>query len=258
MSTALAPHSTASSNVSTEHTPCCRSSADRPPRAGMATTSTSGLPLEYRIVALPDRTCAPHGDTQVLVPHPHLADHAHVCVASRQCSEQPDITIQIYASRQNQSDTPGPLTETPCPRPKRPWLSARGLSSSTAVRSSSTLVIAEVGVNHNGDVELAHQLIEASATAGADVVKFQTFDPQLVVSASGRTADYQLQSTGQRTQQEMLAGLSLAKVRGSILPSTVGNSVSSSCRQHSIGAASRCSWRSACAASRSRPARSTT
>ena len=77
------------------------------------------------------------------------------------------------------------------------------------MRSSSTLVIAEVGVNHNGDVDLAHQLIEASAAAGADVVKFQTFDPQLVVSTSGRTAEYQLQSTGQRTQQEMLAGLSL-------------------------------------------------
>lgn len=64
-------------------------------------------------------------------------------------------------------------------------------------------------MNHNGDVELAHQLIEASAAAGADVVKFQTFDPQLVVSTSGRTAEYQLQSTGQHTQQEMLAGLSL-------------------------------------------------
>ncbi len=78
-----------------------------------------------------------------------------------------------------------------------------------SVRSSSTLVIAEVGVNHNGDVDLAHRLIDAAATAGADVVKFQTFDPQLVVSATGRTARYQLQSTGQRTQQEMLAALSL-------------------------------------------------
>ena len=41
--------------------------------------------------------------------------------------------------------------------------------------SSSTLIIAEAGVNHNGDLELAKRLIDVAAQAGADLVKFQTF-----------------------------------------------------------------------------------
>lgn len=52
-------------------------------------------------------------------------------------------------------------------------------------------VIAEAGVNHNGDVSLAHHLIDAAADAGADAVKFQTFDPSLVAAASAGKARYQ-------------------------------------------------------------------
>lgn len=45
------------------------------------------------------------------------------------------------------------------------------------------LVVAEAGVNHNGDINLAHKLIDVAAEAGADIVKFQTFHAESVISA---------------------------------------------------------------------------
>ena len=53
-----------------------------------------------------------------------------------------------------------------------------------------TLIIAEAGVNHNGSVELAKQLIDAAADAGADYVKFQTFRTENLVSRQARKAEY--------------------------------------------------------------------
>ena len=49
---------------------------------------------------------------------------------------------------------------------------------------NQTLVIAEAGVNHNGDLNLAFRLVEAAANAGADVVKFQTFDAKQLATAA--------------------------------------------------------------------------
>lgn len=63
------------------------------------------------------------------------------------------------------------------------------------------LVIAEAGVNHNGDVKLAHKLVDAAADAGADVVKFQTFDPKKLVSTVAPMAEYQERNTGTREAQ---------------------------------------------------------
>ena len=54
-----------------------------------------------------------------------------------------------------------------------------------------TLVIAEVGVNHNGDIKLAKELIEAAKYAGADIVKFQTFKAELVVKENTPVDPYQ-------------------------------------------------------------------
>ena len=71
-------------------------------------------------------------------------------------------------------------------------------------------VIAEAGVNHNGDVDLAHKLIDAAADAGADAVKFQTFDPASLAAADAPKAAYQAQRTGAaETQREMLQKLVL-------------------------------------------------
>lgn len=73
-----------------------------------------------------------------------------------------------------------------------------------------TLVIAEAGVNHNGDLALARQLVEAAAEAGADIVKFQTFQPDQLVTRSAAKAAYQHRATdGDETQLDMLRRLQL-------------------------------------------------
>jgi N,N'-diacetyllegionaminate synthase len=75
----------------------------------------------------------------------------------------------------------------------------------------STLIIAEAGVNHNGDMELARRLIDAAAEAGADIVKFQTFRAQSLTTSQANMADYQTQNTGTRqSQQSMLEKLQLS------------------------------------------------
>jgi N,N'-diacetyllegionaminate synthase len=71
-------------------------------------------------------------------------------------------------------------------------------------------IIAEAGVNHNGDIGLAKKLIDAAHEAGADAVKFQTFKAEAIVTADAEKAEYQKVTTGSReTQIEMLKKLEL-------------------------------------------------
>lgn len=75
-----------------------------------------------------------------------------------------------------------------------------------------TLIIAEAGVNHNGDLGMAKELVRAAARAGADMVKFQSFEASQVTTAHAPKADYQVTSTGAaESQQEMIAKLQLSR-----------------------------------------------
>lgn len=77
---------------------------------------------------------------------------------------------------------------------------------------SKTLIIAEAGVNHNGSLDLAFDLIGAAAKAGADVVKFQTFKAKSLLTQSALKADYQLQTTNsEESQFEMIKKLELSE-----------------------------------------------
>ena len=73
-----------------------------------------------------------------------------------------------------------------------------------------TLIIAEAGVNHNGDMNLARQLIDVAADAQADMVKFQTFNANRLVTAQAQKAAYQLKVTHHdQSQQAMIRQLEL-------------------------------------------------
>lgn len=76
--------------------------------------------------------------------------------------------------------------------------------------STRTLIIAEAGVNHNGDLNSALAMIDAAADAGADVVKFQSFHATELATSSAALADYQLVNSKEKNQLDLLKALELS------------------------------------------------
>ena len=75
---------------------------------------------------------------------------------------------------------------------------------------NASFVIAEAGVNHNGDLDLGRELVRAAASAGANAVKFQTFSAERLVTATAPKAAYQVERTDPtESQQSMLKHLEL-------------------------------------------------
>ncbi|WP_338778598.1 N-acetylneuraminate synthase [Metabacillus sp. FJAT-52054] len=74
-----------------------------------------------------------------------------------------------------------------------------------------TTIIAEAGVNHNGSLKMAFQLVDAAAEAGADAIKFQTFQADQLVTKEAKQAAYQEKNMGETmSQYEMLKKLELS------------------------------------------------
>lgn len=72
-------------------------------------------------------------------------------------------------------------------------------------------IIAEAGVNHNGEIKLAKKLIEVAKNAGADAIKFQTFKAENLVIKKAEKAEYQKDTTEEGTQYEMIKSLELSE-----------------------------------------------
>ena len=75
------------------------------------------------------------------------------------------------------------------------------------------LIIAEAGVNHNGSIEIAKQMVDKAVDAGVDIIKFQTFKSEKLVSKAARQAEYQQRNIGKQGegQLEMLKKLELSQ-----------------------------------------------
>lgn len=90
------------------------------------------------------------------------------------------------------------------------------------------IIIAEAGVNHNGNLQMARRMVKAAKAAGADYVKFQTAVPELVISTIAPKAEYQKETTGEAQSQ-------LEMCRAIHLPLGDYKGLSDMCREEGIG-----------------------
>ena len=80
----------------------------------------------------------------------------------------------------------------------------------TTEDTDHVIIIAEAGVNHNGNLDLARKMVYAAKEAGADYVKFQTAVPELVISTIAPKAEYQKETTGgEQSQLDMCRAIHL-------------------------------------------------
>ncbi len=96
------------------------------------------------------------------------------------------------------------------------------------MEANKVIIIAEAGVNHNGDIDVARRMITEARKAGADYVKFQTAVPELVISSIAPKAEYQKETTGAEESQ-------LDMCRKIHLPLSAYNELAEQCRREGIG-----------------------
>lgn len=89
------------------------------------------------------------------------------------------------------------------------WSQDFFIGSKRISQDSSVFIIAEAGVNHNGDIDLAKQLIDIASEAAVDAVKFQTFVAKEVVTSDAGTARYQQKITRKEKQIDLIKGFEL-------------------------------------------------
>lgn len=114
--------------------------------------------------------------------------------------------------------TPSPFLRT---------MVAADIGTRAVGHSLPCLVIAEAGVNHNGSLQMALRLVDAAAEARADIVKFQTFKSEEVVTQLAPKADYQVQNTGATESQ-------LDMIRKLELPDEAFRTIQEHCRERGI------------------------
>ena len=87
------------------------------------------------------------------------------------------------------------------------------------LQNNKVIIIAEAGVNHNGNIEYAKKLIDVAAKAGVDYVKFQTFKAEKLVSKLAKKADYQKKNFNQSDNKQfnMLKNLELSEANHHLL-----------------------------------------
>ncbi|UCS93248.1 N-acetylneuraminate synthase [Echinicola marina] len=87
------------------------------------------------------------------------------------------------------------------------------------MKENSVIIIAEAGVNHNGNIENAFKLVDAAVAAGVDYVKFQTFKPKSMVSKFATKAKYQIENTKKESESQfqMLSNLELSEDHHNLL-----------------------------------------
>ncbi len=146
--------------------------------------------------------------------HVIVGDHAHVAPGAVVCGGARIGAGRSYRRQRNGAAGPAGWRELRCGGWRRCVVRdvagrAHGEGSSCRV-SARPFIIAEAGVNHNGDIGRALDMVDAAADAGADCVKFQAFDPEKLIARGTKAAAYQTRNTGEADQLEMIRSLALS------------------------------------------------
>ena len=145
----------------------------------------------------------------IIAAHTHISTRATINGAAR-VGENCFIGSHAVVFQQSQVGSHsivggGQIVRADLPKNSRP-----SDISNISASQKPVFIIAEAGVNHNGNVGLAKQMIEVAAKAGADAVKFQTFSAESLTTSYAEKADYQKQATTKiESQQDMLKALEL-------------------------------------------------